>query len=110
MKYAYWTSRVSKESLASSDIASFRAILDGVEYVVPYQSGEALLDCMLDADLDPAFMCQEAHCGTCMVVKLEGEVTMRKNEVLSKRDLEQGYVLLCQSIPLSDDVWVDCDV
>ena len=38
------------------------------------------------------------------------DVAMRKNDVLSKRDLEQGYVLLCQSIPLSDDVWVDCDV
>jgi 3-ketosteroid 9alpha-monooxygenase subunit B len=69
-----------------------------------------LLDCMLDANLDPGFLCQEAHCGTCMVVKLRGEVNMRKNDVLSKRDLEQGYVLLCQSIPLSDDVWVDCDV
>jgi 3-ketosteroid 9alpha-monooxygenase subunit B len=45
-----------------------------------------------------------------MVIKLQGEVAMRKNDVLSKRDLEQGYVLLCQSIPLSDDVWVDCDV
>lgn len=42
-------------------------------------------------------------------VKLQGEVEMRKNDVLSKRDLEQGYVLLCQSIPHSDDVWVDCD-
>jgi hypothetical protein len=36
-------------------------------------------------------------------------VEMRQNNVLSQRDLDQGYVLLCQSIPLSDDVWVDCD-
>jgi ferredoxin len=101
---------MNAEPHASNDVNSFRATLDGVLHVVPYQPGEALLDCMLDADLDPAFMCQEAHCGTCMVVKLEGDVAMRKNDVLSKRDLEQGYVLLCQSIPLSDDVWVDCDV
>ena len=95
--------------MSANDVRSFRATLDGVEHVVPYQPGEALLDCMLDANLDPAFMCQQAHCGTCMVVKLQGEVEMRKNDVLSKRDLEQGYVLLCQSIPHSDDVWVDCD-
>jgi hypothetical protein len=44
-----------------------------------------------------------------MVVRLSGEVEMRKNNVLSKRDLEQGYILLCQSIPLSADVSVDCD-
>ena len=97
-------------SVNSGKVSSFRATLDGVEYEVPHQPEEAMLDCMLDADLDPAFMCQEAHCGTCMVILKKGEVSMRKNDVLSKRDLEQGYVLLCQSIPLTDDVWVDCDV
>ena len=34
---------------------------------------------------------------------------MRQNNVLSKRDLGQGYVLLRQSEPGSNDVWVDCD-
>jgi hypothetical protein len=28
---------------------------------------------------------------------------------LSTRDLERGYVLLCQSEPITDDVSVDCD-
>ena len=91
-------------------IPVFRATLDGVEYEIPYRPGEVLLDCMLDADLDPAFMCQEAHCGTCMVLLKRGEVKMRKDDVLSKRDCEQGYILLCQSIPQTTDVWVDCDV
>lgn len=90
-------------------ITSFRATLDGVEHVVPYQVGEVLLDCMLEADLDPAFQCQQGHCGSCMVLKIKGQVEMRQNNVLSQRDLDQGYVLLCQSIPLSDDVRVDCD-
>jgi ferredoxin len=92
-----------------AEIASFRATLDGIEHVVPYQPGEVLLDCMLDADLDPAFQCQQGHCGSCMVVRISGEVEMRQNNVLSQRDLDQGYVLLCQSIPLSADVRVDCD-
>ena len=96
-------------SASPDDIKSFRAILDGVEHEVVYQPGEVLLDCMLDADLDPAFQCQEGRCGTCIVVKTRGEVEMRKNDVLPRRDLEQGYILLCQSIPLSADVSVDCD-
>ena len=33
---------------------SFMATLDGIEHEVPYQAGEVLLDCMLDAGLDPA--------------------------------------------------------
>jgi len=100
---------MNPKSPSPAGIASFRATLDGIEHVVPYQPGEVLLDCMLDADLDPAFQCQQGHCGSCMVVKTRGQVEMRNNDVLSRRDLDQGYVLLCQSIPLSDDVSVDCD-
>lgn len=95
--------------LPACDIASFRARLDGIEHDVAYQAGEVLLDCMLDAGLDPAFQCQDGYCGSCMVVMKSGEVELRKNDVLSRRDLDKGYVLLCQSVPISADVWVDCD-
>ncbi|MCP4391899.1 MAG: 2Fe-2S iron-sulfur cluster binding domain-containing protein [Gammaproteobacteria bacterium] len=100
---------MTSEASSADNVTSFRATLDGVEHVVPYQAGEVLLDCMLDADLDPAFQCQQGHCGSCMVLKHRGQLEMRQNNVLSQRDLDQGYVLLCQSIPLSTDVWVDCD-
>jgi len=100
---------VKLESVSVNHIKSFRATLDGIDYEVAYQRGEVLLDCMLEADLDPAFQCREGRCGSCMVVKTNGEVEMRQNNVLSRRDLDEGYVLLCQSIPLSDDVRVDCD-
>ncbi len=100
---------MNSEASPVDNITSFRATLDGVEHVVPYQAGEVLLDCMLDADLDPAFQCQQGHCGSCMVLRNRGQLAMRQNNVLSPRDLDQGYVLLCQSIPLSADVWVDCD-
>jgi len=100
---------VSSDPGSAEEVISFRATLDGVEHEVPYLPGEVLLDCMLEADLDPAFQCQQGHCGSCMVVKTGGQVEMRNNDVLSRRDLDQGYVLLCQSIPLSGDVSVDCD-
>ena len=100
---------MNPKSPSPAEIASFRAILDGIEHVVLYQPGEVLLDCMLDADLDPPFQCHDAQCATCMVKLIGGKVEMRKSDALSRRDIDQGYVLLCQSIPLSDDVSVDCD-
>ena len=90
-------------------VRSFRAVLDGVEHEIAWHGEEVMLDSMLDADLDPAFQCQDGHCGTCMVLLKSGEVHMLKNDVLSARDIERGYVLLCQSQPLDGDVFVDCD-
>ena len=97
-------------SINDPEITTFRATLDGEEIEVEVLPGEALLDCMLAEGLDPAFQCMEAKCGTCMVLLKQGDVSMHKDDVLSNRDREQGYVLLCQSIPLTNDVWVDCDV
>ncbi len=90
-------------------ITRFRARLDGVEHEVEYRPGEVLLDCMLDAGLDPPYQCHDAQCGSCMVRLRRGEVKMRKRDALSKRDLEQGYILLCQAEPLDAEVLVDCD-
>lgn len=94
---------------AGGDIQRFRAILDGEEYELAWRPGASLLECMLDEGLDPAFQCMDGRCGSCMVKLLGGEVQMNKNEVLSARDLALDYVLLCQSIPRSADVLVDCD-
>ena len=95
--------------MAAEKIESFCAILDGDEHEVTYEAGRTLLDCMLAQGLDPAFQCMDGKCSTCMVVRLGGEVEMHQNKALSQRDLERNYVLLCQSIPLTPDVKVDCD-
>ncbi|MCP4332281.1 MAG: 2Fe-2S iron-sulfur cluster binding domain-containing protein [Gammaproteobacteria bacterium] len=100
---------MDSENSTAAAVKSFRAMLDGFDEEVAWQEGDVMLDSMLDAGLDPAFQCQDGHCGTCMVLLKSGEVRMRKNNVLSPRDLERGYILLCQSEPLTDDVSLDCD-
>lgn len=110
MKSACWRSLVrSSDGIAGKAEKSFQATLDGAEHEVAWQVGEVMLDSMLSADLDPAFQCREGHCGTCMALLKSGEVHMRNNNVLSQRDLKRGYILLCQSEPLTLDVSVDCD-
>lgn len=89
---------------------SFSVVLDGVLHEVTYTSGETLLDCIIAAGLDAPYLCQEGHCGTCMSVLRHGNVVMRENHVLSQRDLESGYVLACQSVPVSDaELLLDMD-
>ncbi len=89
---------------------SFLVVLDGVTHRVSYTAGDTLLDCILAAGLDAPYLCQEGHCGTCMSVLRHGQVVMRANLVLSERDLEAGYVLACQSIPVNDtELLLDMD-
>ncbi len=101
---------VMESPAAGADgVQSFRATIDGEEHEVPYAAGETMLRCMLSQGLDPVYSCEDAHCGSCMVIRKTGAVAMRKSTILSKRDKERGYILLCQAEPQSDDVWVDCD-
>ncbi len=95
---------------SNDEITSFRAILDGVDYDVSYSPGAVLLDSMLANGLNPAFQCMSGNCGTCMVKLVRGDIEMKKSKALSQRVLDQGYILLCQSVAKSTDVLVDCDV
>ncbi|WP_193101399.1 flavin reductase family protein [Burkholderia sp. Z1] len=46
--------------------------------------------------------CRSGVCGTCKVKKLEGDVDMRHNGGIMDEEVEEGYILACCSVPLSD--------
>jgi ring-1,2-phenylacetyl-CoA epoxidase subunit PaaE len=58
---------------------------------------------------DLPFACKGGVCGTCRARLTEGEVDMRRNYALEPAEVEAGYVLTCQSLPVSDVVTVDFD-
>ncbi|MFT7378201.1 MAG: ring-1,2-phenylacetyl-CoA epoxidase subunit PaaE [Sphingobacteriales bacterium] len=64
--------------------------------VEPYQT---ILQAMLEAGMDAPFSCQGGICATCMGKVLSGSVTMKENMALTDGQVEDGYVLGCQSIP-----------
>ena len=48
-------------------------------------------------------------CGTCRAQLVSGEVNLRRNFALEPSELAAGFVLTCQSLPVSDAVTVDFD-
>ena len=102
-------STLDSETLINTNITSFNAILDGKQHSVPYLESKTLLESMLAHDLKPAYFCQKAKCGMCTVTKVSGDVVMRNSEILSKGDIEKGQILLCQSLPLTNDILINCD-
>jgi ring-1,2-phenylacetyl-CoA epoxidase subunit PaaE len=60
-------------------------------------NGESVLDGAAKAGLDLPFSCRAGVCSTCRTKVVRGEVTMSQNYALEDWELEQGYVLACQS-------------
>lgn len=85
-------------------------ILDGEETHFDLASdGEAILDAALDAGADVPYACKGAVCCTCRAKVLEGSVDMEMNYALEDDEVEEGYVLTCQSHPTSDRVRISYD-
>ena len=58
---------------------------------------------------DLPFACKGGVCGTCRALVRDGEVDMRRNYALDEDEVERGFVLTCQTHPVSDAVTVDYD-
>lgn len=71
--------------------------------------GENILDAAMDAGLDVPYSCKGGVCATCRCHVREGEVTMAANFGLEPWEVEAGYVLACQSRPVSDSILLDYD-
>ncbi|MDO5758918.1 MAG: ferredoxin--NADP reductase [Rhodobacterales bacterium] len=95
----------------SALIDAFRVTLDGHDHTIPYVAGMTLLQAALKAGVDAPVSCAEGHCGTCMAALKSGKVEMTSTKALSKRNLERGYILACQSRPAaSEPLWLNFDL
>jgi ring-1,2-phenylacetyl-CoA epoxidase subunit PaaE len=85
-------------------------ILDGEEVTFDLaSSGKPILNVALDAGMDVPFACQGGVCCTCRAKLMEGKVKMDLNFALSQEELDRGYILTCQSHPVTEKVVVDFD-
>jgi 3-ketosteroid 9alpha-monooxygenase subunit B len=79
--------------------------LDGNEFDFDdWAPGQKLLDFLISKGLSAPYSCREGHCSACACLVLDGEVTMKTNDVLDDDDLADGIRLACQSLPVSDSV------
>ena len=83
--------------------------LDGRTSTSAMPRGEPILDAASRIRNDLPFACKGGVCGTCRALVTEGEVDMRRNYALDEDEVARGFVLTCQTHPVSDTVAVDFD-
>ncbi len=111
----YFTSVIEAVDKAStpsgSDVkAHIKVIQYGIETEFPLEtSGLSILEAAIEAGVDAPFSCKGAVCCTCRAKVLEGKVKMNANFALTDQEVEEGYILTCQSHPLTETVTIDYD-
>ncbi|MEP5154207.1 1,2-phenylacetyl-CoA epoxidase subunit PaaE [Planktotalea sp.] len=101
--------RKAKSEQTQTQLGEATVIMDGTARSVPLTKDQSVLDAALDGGLDAPFACKAGVCSTCKCKVIKGEVEMVTNHALEDYEVEQGFVLSCQSFALSDDVTVDYD-
>lgn len=73
-------------------------------------NGASILDAALQQGINAPYACKGGVCSTCRAKLLKGKVNMDANFALEPDEVEAGFILTCQSHPVSDEVSVDYDV
>jgi ring-1,2-phenylacetyl-CoA epoxidase subunit PaaE len=84
-------------------------VLDGRATELHLSRDAPILDGAQQVRSDLPFACKGGVCGTCRAKLTRGEVRMRRNFALEQAELDAGYVLSCQSLPVSAEVALDYD-
>lgn len=84
-------------------------MVDDEETTFSMDTKETVLDAALEHDLDVPYSCQGGICSSCIARIVEGKAEMRKNQILTDEEIEEGLILTCQAQPLTPKLKVDYD-
>ena len=103
----------TSNTLSASTIAKSRITVkqDGVavDFELAFE-GESILEAAMKNGADLPFACKGGVCCTCRAKLIEGEVIMEVNYGLEPEEIDHGFILTCQSHPVTEKVVIDFDI
>ena len=98
-----------EDSGATGPASDVTVVLDGRSTPMSIPFDMSILDGAQRVRPDMPFACKGGVCGTCRAKVVAGKVEMRRNYALEEAEVAAGFVLTCQSLPVTDQVTVDYD-
>ncbi|MBQ1092497.1 1,2-phenylacetyl-CoA epoxidase subunit PaaE [Streptomyces sp. B93] len=98
-----------EESGPRGPVSQVTVTLDGRSTTAALPRDRSLLEGAQRTRPDLPFACKGGVCGTCRALVTDGRADMRRNYALEDAEVTAGYVLTCQSYPVSETLTVDYD-
>ncbi|MFC4816364.1 2Fe-2S iron-sulfur cluster-binding protein [Flavobacterium sp. GCM10023249] len=99
----------NKVDLGATDHANITVIVDADETTFEMSAKQTLLEAALKQGLDAPYSCQGGVCSSCIARVTKGSAVMKKNSILTDKEIADGLVLTCQAHPTSNEIVVDYD-
>lgn len=107
--FELFTSSQDSKTIMTEGKTNITVILDDEETEFTMDQSSVILDASLDEGIDAPYSCRGGICSTCLAKIVEGEAVMRKNQILTDKEVAEGYVLTCQAQPVSPTIKVSYD-
>ncbi|WP_350333758.1 1,2-phenylacetyl-CoA epoxidase subunit PaaE [Coralliovum pocilloporae] len=99
----------ASKSNAPHEVTRVDMIMDGARQTISLKPGETIIDGAIREGVEAPFSCKGGMCCTCRARLVEGEADMAVNYSLEPWEVEAGYILTCQTRPISGHILVDYD-
>lgn len=78
----------------------------GSTSLIDVKAGQTILESAIENGVPIKYSCKNGTCGSCWGTYSEGTVNMVKNYALTKEEVDNKYILLCQAYPMDEAVTV----
>jgi len=83
--------------------------VDDEETTFEMSQKQTILEAALKQGIDAPYSCQGGICSSCLCRVTQGTAEMKKNSILTDKEIAEGLILSCQAHPTSAEIVVDFD-
>jgi ring-1,2-phenylacetyl-CoA epoxidase subunit PaaE len=111
IKFELFTTSSTENTEASSHEGHTKitVLVDDEETTFEMSQKQTLLEAALKQGIDAPYSCQGGICSSCLARISKGTAEMKKNSILTDKEVASGLILTCQAHPTSNEIFVDFD-
>lgn len=99
--------KVIESVVQDTSVKSVQLIYRNQNYQLAVPGNQFILKAALRNGIQLPYSCQGGMCSTCAGKCVKGEVKMKLNEVLTDKEVADGWVLTCVAYPVSAEVIIE---